>query len=215
MIPLLASALVAGLMGSPHCVAMCGAFASSCARVPGGLPAWHLGRVATYAALGALAGGLGAVIPGPAWLPGALAAAFLIWFCAGLAGLIPEPKFALPGLTLLGQRVLGRPSLGAQLIFGMANGLLPCGLVYSALSLPIAIANPGAGALTMAVFGLGTVPALSIAALGIRRFGARSLAARRALAAIILVAGLWSIATRTGLFSTGDLGTHSNHTMSQ
>ena len=215
MIPLLASALLAGLMGSPHCVAMCGAFASSCARVPGGLPAWHLGRVATYAVLGGFAGALGAVIPGPAWLPGALAAAFLTWFCAGLAGLIPEPKVALPGLTRLGQRLLGRPSLGAQLVFGMANGLLPCGLVYSALSLPVALADPRTGALTMAVFGLGTLPALSIAALGIRRFSARSLGARRALAAIILVAGLWSIATRTGLFSWADLAAHPSHEMSR
>jgi sulfite exporter TauE/SafE len=199
MIPLLASALLAGLMGSPHCIAMCGAFASSCARVPGGLPAWHLGRVATYVLLGALAGGLGSIMPGPAWLPGALAAAFLLWFCAGLAGLTPQPQFALPGLTRLGQRLLGRPSLGAQLAFGMANGFLPCGLVYSALSLPVALAHPLAGALAMAVFGVGTLPALSVAALGLRRFSAQSLRARRSLAAIILVAGLWSIALRTGL----------------
>jgi hypothetical protein len=215
MIPLLASALLAGLMGSPHCVAMCGAFASSCARVPGGLPAWHLGRVATYAVLGGFAGALGAVIPGPAWLPGALAAAFLIWFCAGLAGLIPEPKIVLPGLSQLGQRLLGRPSLGAQLVFGMANGLLPCGLVYSALSLPVALADPRTGALAMTVFGLGTLPALSIAALGVRRFSARSLGARRTLAAIILLAGLWSIATRTGLFAGSDLGAHPSHEMSR
>jgi sulfite exporter TauE/SafE len=215
MIPLLASALLAGLMGSPHCVAMCGAFASSCARVPGGLPAWHLGRVATYAVLGGFAGALGAVIPGPAWLPGALAAAFLIWFCAGLAGLVPEPKIVLPGLSQLGQRLLGRPSLGAQLVFGMANGLLPCGLVYSALSLPVALADPRTGALAMAVFGLGTLPALSIAALGVRRFSARSLGARRTLAAIILLAGLWSIATRTGLLSWSDLGAHPSHEMSR
>ncbi len=215
MIPLLASALLAGLMGSPHCVAMCGAFASSCARVPGGLPAWHLGRVATYAVLGGFAGALGSVIPGPAWLPGALAAAFLIWFCAGLAGLIPEPKIVLPGLSRLGQRLLGRPSLGAQLVFGMANGLLPCGLVYSALSLPVALADPRTGALAMAVFGLGTLPALSIAALGVRRFSARSLGARRTLAAIILLAGLWSIATRTGLLSWSDLGAHPSHEISR
>jgi len=215
MIPLLASALLAGLMGSPHCIAMCGAFASSCARVPGGLPAWHLGRVATYAVLGGFAGALGAVIPGPAWLPGALAAAFLIWFCAGLAGLIPEPKIVVPGLSQLGQRLLGRPSLGAQLVFGMANGLLPCGLVYSALSLPVAVADPRIGALTMAVFGLGTLPALSIAALGVRRFSARSLGARRTLAAIILIAGLWSIATRTGLFSWTNFAAHPTHEMSR
>lgn len=212
MIPLLAGALLAGLMGSPHCVAMCGAFASGCSRARGGLLAWHLGRLTGYAILGALAGYFGAALPGPAWLPGALAAAFLIWFSASLAGLVPEPALALPGLTRFGQRMLGRPGLGAQLLFGVANGFLPCGLVYSALSFSVALADPAAGALAMVVFGAGTLPALSAAALGLRRVMAQSLTARRVLAAIILIAGLGSIALRSGL--TGKSTGHHHSTPS-
>jgi sulfite exporter TauE/SafE len=153
-----------------------------------------------YAILGALAGYFGAALPGPAWLPGALAAAFLLWFSAALAGLVPQPTLALPGLTRLGQRTLGRPGLGAQLLFGIANGFLPCGLVYSALSFSVALANPRSGALAMIVFGVGTLPALSAAAVGLRRLTARSIAARRMLAAVILIAGLGSIAMRSGVF---------------
>jgi len=211
MIPLLASALLAGLMGSPHCVAMCGPFASGCVRSPAGLPAWHLGRVVSYALLGAFAGYFGAAVPGPTWLPGLLAAGFLLWFCAALAGLVPEPRFAVPGLTRLGGRVLGRPSVAAQLAFGLANGFLPCALVYSALSLPVALADPAAGALAMALFGVGTVPALSVAALGLRRLTARGLAARRLLAALILVAGLGSIALRAGLLGVSPGQHRGNH----
>ena len=61
----LIAAFVAGLLGSVHCVGMCGAFASSCARTRGGLAAWHLGRVGTYALLGALAGSVGRLLPDP------------------------------------------------------------------------------------------------------------------------------------------------------
>ena len=67
-------ALLAGLAGSPHCVLMCGPFAAACSRAGGGagVLAWHLGRITSYAGLGALAGWLGAALPGPSWLGVAL-----------------------------------------------------------------------------------------------------------------------------------------------
>ena len=61
MTPFLLTALLAGLAGSPHCVAMCGAFASACAVHRPGFGAWHAGRLVAYAILGALAGNGGAV----------------------------------------------------------------------------------------------------------------------------------------------------------
>src|SRR5512147_2238564 len=118
----LIAAFVAGLLGSLHCVGMCGAFAASCARARGGLFAWHLGRVATYTLLGALAGSLGRVLPGPPWASAALAAVFLVWFTLALAGIVPEPRLAPPGLSLAGARAAARPTLPAQLLFGVANG---------------------------------------------------------------------------------------------
>lgn len=194
---LLAASFLAGLFGSLHCVGMCGAFAASCTRAPLGLPAWHAGRIATYTLLGTLAGAMGRLLPGPAWLPGLVAALLLTWFALGLAGVVPEPRLALPGLTTAGARAARSTTPSAQLLFGAVNGFLPCGLVYSALGVPVALARPLEGGLAMAAFGLGTVPALSLAALGIRRFIFSSLARRRIVAALLLVTGLVAIWMRT------------------
>jgi hypothetical protein len=196
MVGVIAAAFVAGLLGSLHCVGMCGAFAASCARTPSGLPAWHLGRVGTYALLGALAGAAGQLLPGPAWLPASLATALLVWFALALAGFVPEPRLVPPGLESAGRRAIQSAAPGAQFIFGVVNGFLPCGLVYSALTIPVALAAPLPGALAMAAFGAGTVPALSLAAFGLRRLLMATLWRRRLFATLVLATGLWTIWTR-------------------
>jgi sulfite exporter TauE/SafE len=193
MLAALAAAFLAGLLGSLHCVGMCGGFAAVCSRSRGGLPAWHAGRIATYALLGGLAGVAGALLPGPAWIPAALAAVLLIWFALGLAGLVPEPRLVPPHLVAIGARAARSTSPAAQIVFGVVNGFLPCGLVYSALSIPIALADPLGGALAMVAFGAGTVPALSLAALGLRRLVLSSLWRRRVFALLVLTTGLWTI----------------------
>lgn len=201
---LLGAAFLTGLLGSVHCVAMCGAFAASCTRVPRGLPAWHAGRIGTYALLGALAGAAGRLLPGPPWLPAAVAAALLLWFALALAGLVPEPRLIPRGLTNAASRAAQTTSPAAQAAFGVANGFLPCGLVYSALSIPVALADPARGALAMIAFGAGTLPALSLAALGLRRLVMTSLWRRRVFAVLVLAAGGWAIWTRaTGAVTAG------------
>lgn len=198
MIPILAAAVLAGLFGSVHCIGMCGAFAASCTRARGGLAAWHTGRVVTYTALGAIAGAAGHLLPGPAWLPAALATGLLVWFSLALAGLVPEPRLVPPGLVTAGARAAGSTSSSAHLLFGAVNGLLPCGLVYTALGAAVAQAEPVAGGLVMLAFGVGTLPALTAAALGLRRVILSSLWRRRAFAALILATGLWMIGVRAG-----------------
>jgi sulfite exporter TauE/SafE len=206
--PLLLGAFVAGLAGSPHCVLMCGPFASACAGSGPGLSAYHAGRLTGYALLGAVAGAAGAALPGPPWLPSLLAAAFLIWFAAGLAGLVPEPRLILPGLVRSGRLLQEGRGVASRYAFGIVNGFLPCGLVYAALTLPAALAAPIPGAVAMLAFGLGTVPLLSAAALGLRRSTPAGLAARRLLAVVILAVGLWSIGARTGLLNGGGQSHH-------
>jgi sulfite exporter TauE/SafE len=201
----LGGATLAGLLGSPHCVGMCGGFAAAAAHRSGGALAWHVGRMATYAALGALAGLGGGSLPGPAWLPGAIAGVLLVWFSGRLAGVVPEVHLA----GAFGR--LGGGGLSARLaahggggplggvVLGAASGLLPCGLVYAALALPVATGHPGWGALTMVAFGLGTVPALSVAATALRRLAAASPWTRRGVAVAVLAAGLWSLGARKAL----------------
>ncbi|HSJ16277.1 MAG TPA: sulfite exporter TauE/SafE family protein [Longimicrobiales bacterium] len=190
------AAFIAGLVGSPHCVGMCGGFAAACSRPRSGLALWHAGRVTTYALLGALGGLAGGLLPGPRWVLVAVSLALLVWFAASLAELVPKPSLRIPVVVRLGSALAQRRHPGARYAFGMATGLLPCGMVYAALALSLAAGSPAGGALAMSAFGLGTVPALSLLSVGVRRFAAQGVWQRRAVATLVLVAGVWSIAQR-------------------
>ncbi len=202
MTPLFASVLVAALVGSPHCVGMCGSLACAASGGASDMVAYHTGRIATYAALGALSGALGQSLPGPPWVGSLVAAALLVGFAASLAGILPDWKPSIPGLGVAGARLARRSGWSARAAFGVVNGLLPCGLVYATLAVPVALADPWAGAAAMTLFGVGTVPALLVAAWGLRRALAHHRWSRRALAAAVLVSGLASLAHREGLFSS-------------
>jgi sulfite exporter TauE/SafE len=167
---------------------------------------WHLGRLTSYAVLGALAGTFGSLIPGPSWIAAAISIGLMVWFAAGLAGFVPEPRLVIPGLKSLGSAVAGSTAPYMRYAFGIVNGFLPCGLVYATLSIPVATGNPGEGALAMIAFGIGTTPVLSAIALGVRRVVARDIRVRRLVAAAVLAASLWSIGLRQGL-----LGSHHMH----
>jgi sulfite exporter TauE/SafE len=203
MIGFLTAAFAAGLVGSPHCIGMCGAFAILCGgRIPDTL-LWHAGRMTSYAGLGALAGAFGAMMPGPSWVAAVVSIGLMGWFAAGLAGFVPEPRLVIPGLKQLGTAVAGSQASGMRYVFGIVNGFLPCGLVYAALAIPVSAGDPATGALAMVVFGLGTTPVLSVVALGVRRVVARDIRVRRLVAAGVLAASLWSIGLRQGVLGDG------------
>lgn len=199
MIGFIGSAFVAGLVGSLHCIGMCGAFAVACGGRAGDTVLWHAGRIATYAILGALAGAFGSMIPGPGWVGAVVGGILISWFAASLAGLVPEPHLSIPGVKHLATNLAQKTNYAARFGFGMATGLLPCGLVYATLAVPVAAADPFVGALAMAAFGVGTAPALTAVAMGLRKVVMRDLRLRRLLAAGIFVSVLWSIGVRTGL----------------
>ncbi|MGI9629095.1 MAG: sulfite exporter TauE/SafE family protein [Longimicrobiales bacterium] len=202
------AAFISALAGSPHCVGMCGPFALACGQSPRGGILWHVGKITTYVVLGGLAGAFGSMLMAPAWIATSVSVLLVAWFSAVLAGIAPEPKWVPPGIKgVLARRVPDNKAPRAQesarstFVFGLANGLLPCGLVYAALGLAVASSGFGSGALVMLAFGLGTVPALSALMLGGRRLAIRSLRARRLLALVVLVTGLASIAMRAGFMS--------------
>jgi len=199
MIPAISAAALAGLVGSPHCLGMCGPFALACGGKVSHTAAWHAGKILTYAGLGVLAGLVGHSVPGPTWVATAVSATLVVWFAAGLAGLVPEPALRIPGLTRLATRAATRGDLGSRFLFGMATGLLPCGLVYATLGIAVASGDPLTGGLAMAAFGLGTAPALAALGLGVRRFAGDRPWSRRILAALVLVAGLWVVFQRQGM----------------
>lgn len=194
----LLAATLAGFVGSPHCIGMCGGFALGCAR-SGGRATWHLGRLTTYAALGALAGVTGAILPGPAWVPALVSTVLLVWFAGALAGLLPEPHLRLPGLVRIAGWAGRGKGPGAGYLLGVATGLLPCGLVYAALAVPVASGSALVGALSMVAFGAGTIPALVTLTLGAHRWATGSLRSRRLLAGAVLLFGLLSVGMRQGM----------------
>lgn len=198
MIPAITAAALAGLVGSPHCIGMCGSFALACGGRVSHTTAWHAGKILTYALLGLLAGMVGHLVPGPRWVATVVSSALVIWFAAGLAGLVPEPTLRIPGLTRLATRAATRGDLGSRFLFGMATGLLPCGLVYATLGIAVASGSGLTGFLAMAAFGLGTVPALAAFGLGVRRIAGERPWTRRVLAVLVLVAGLWVVFQRQG-----------------
>lgn len=177
---LLASAALLALAGAGHCLGMCAGISGAMTftlpadrQTGAALWGWQAlfsgGRVLSYALLGALAGGLGGTLM--ANLPVPRGAPF---FASGILMLLLALTFAgraagLAWLERAGQRLwrhiqprikrllpVDRPI--KALVLGMAWGLLPCGLVYSALALAVTAASAPAGALGMLVFGLVTMP---------------------------------------------------------
>lgn len=213
-LPVLAAALfLAGLAGGAlHCAGMCGPFvlAQVAARDGAGaggpvlrrlagaaLWPYQLGRAAGYTALGAVVGGAGGLV---VWASGLkpIAAALLLFAAVaiaaqGLARLRPGWAARLPhGPALPGARLaaglLARPTGWRGFALGLVLSGLPCGLLWGALAAAAASGSAFAGAIGMAAFVLGTMPAL-IALAGLGGFFARRAGPRlRPIAGALLLA---------------------------
>jgi len=203
MLGLFAGSLLAGLMGTPHCVGMCGGFAVAAGDRPGGW-LWHVGKLVAYMGLGALAGAFGQILPGPGWLITGLSVGLLGWSALRLGG-VPLPSWSprWAGLTSLATRFARRADPLGAFVFGLTTGLLPCGLLYTALAFPIGARDPLLGALLMGVFALGTLPALAAARAGLRWVHRQGLLTRRLVAILVFVLGLSALLTRSGGLLSG------------
>ncbi len=166
--------LTLGLLGGlGHCVGMCSPFVIMVSRRYAGdtRPSWlaqtwyHVGRLTTYMLLGTAAGAMGLAVGAVGDLVGLQQAALIL---AGVMLVI----WSLAVLTDVGPRILSTSWLSRvvsrlsarmpahPLTLGLALGLLPCGLVYTAVVGAIAQGGLVDGALALALFGAGTVPAL-------------------------------------------------------
>lgn len=157
--------LITGILGSFHCIGMCGALALSLPQSNiKQIVAYNGGRILTYAVLGILFGGVG---------KGISLAFFQQYLAVAMGGVMillavfrkqVEKLLAVNSFTssLKGffKSFLGKKDVFSVLMVGILNGLLPCGLVYVALAGAIAMADVWKGAAYMALFGVGTSPAL-------------------------------------------------------
>jgi sulfite exporter TauE/SafE len=169
------TALALGFLGSFHCVGMCGPLAMAL-PLPGqelrhkvlGALLYNMGRVVTYALLGVLFGALGASlfltgyqqqlsIAAGAFMILAVALPALLHFKAGSQRWYQ--KLFQPVQQAI-YRQFNRMSWSGVLTVGLLNGLLPCGLVYMGITGSIVTGSVVKGSLFMALFGLGTLPAM-------------------------------------------------------
>ncbi len=174
------TAFTIGLLGSLHCIGMCGPIALSLpyqgARriyAAGNVLLYNLGRVATYSLLGVIIGLAGR---------GFFLAGFQSYLSIGLGVLLLA--VALFSINVESQllriaivqrlngwvkkqlgRLLRQRGPGRLFLIGLLNGLLPCGLVYMAIVGALATEGIYSGALYMALFGLGTIPLMLATAL--------------------------------------------------
>jgi sulfite exporter TauE/SafE len=213
--------LVASLLGSVHCAAMCGAF--TCLYAPAEAPwrqtvgahaAYNAGRLGAYVLLGTVAGAIGATIErSGAWAgvgnAAALATALLlvVWgahalLVAGGAriGVVRPPAAWQRAMGSHLQRYMTKPPTVRAAATGLLTTLLPCGWLYAFVVTAAGTGSPLTGATLMAVFWVGTLPMMMAVGLGLQRL-AGPWRARLPMvsAAVILVFGVISLAAHLDL----------------
>lgn len=188
ILALAGAALLMGLAAGPHCAAMCGPACGGVIRIARAdglsdpvLPwTFHAGRLLGYALAGAMAA---QAVQSLAWLTAHAATLRPLWTLFhvavlgwGLALLASGRQPAVVGAT--GRRIWKRlrpvaPPRGVAFTTGMLWALMPCGLLYSALLVASLSGGPLAGALSMALFALGSAASLLLAPRLLRLAGDR------------------------------------------
>lgn len=185
----LAGMFMLGLLGTGHCVGMCGPLIFALpGRTGRFMPhvGYHLGRVTTYAAVGAILGGVGPVLAG---LTGMnthtdattlhavlrlMAAALLAALGLVRLGWVKEPRWfdrlspeRIPGFKRAMDGAMSSGELAVFFAQGLLLGLLPCGLSYGAFARALGTADAADGTLLVLAFALGTAPGLLLLGTGI------------------------------------------------
>lgn len=228
-----------GLVSTLHCLGMCGGIIGALTlSLPAEIRnnrwrlfpivlAYNLGRVASYALAGAVAGAIGsgvvtAISPqyGHTILQG-IAALIMVAMGLYLAGWFPRlAQLELVGRPLwrtlepVGQCLLPVTSPWQALAFGLVWGWLPCGLVYTVLLTAASAGGALEGALLMAAFGAGTLPIVVTAGLltGLMAKLGRAPKVRRGAGIVVIVLALVSVlVVGSGDHAQHAHGIHSQH----
>lgn len=219
-LPALAAAFVFGLLGSAHCIGMCGGIMSVLtfnippsmrqpARLTGLVLGYNLGRITSYAMAGASAATLGSVVtlaPGMhtamqllSALMMMLMALYIANFWKGLRHVERLGRHLWQYIEPAGRRLLPVVHIHQAVVLGAIWGWLPCGLVYSMLTWSLSSADTLEGALLLTAFGLGTLPALLLNGLAARQL--QHLLAlnstRWVAAALIVTFAIWQTSRAT------------------
>lgn len=213
--------LTASVLGSMHCVGMCGPLAiwasgaGDHARPRSmsiNVSLYHFGRLATYALAGLIAGWLGSIVDvggsvlgiqvAAARLVGSIMVAmgvYKLWTLWGRRGAAATTTpSAIGGLLVkLRPHVFRLPIPGRAFVTGLLTTLLPCGWLYLFALIAAGTGNPFHGMIVMAAFWLGSVPALVALVAGMRLLSQRFARFVPMLAAALLIlAGMFTATGR-------------------
>ncbi|WP_268797122.1 sulfite exporter TauE/SafE family protein [Pseudomonas huanghezhanensis] len=213
LLPMLASAVILGLLGGGHCLGMCGGLMGALTlAIPKEqrsrrfrlLLAYNVGRIVSYALAGlviGLAGWAVANSPGAMFMR-VLAGLLLItmglylagWW-SGLTRLESLGRGLWRYIQPVASRLLPVSSLPRALLLGALWGWLPCGLVYSTLLWSASQGDALHSAVLMLAFGLGTWPVLLATGLAAERTTAllRKRGVRMAGGILVIAFGLWTL----------------------
>lgn len=165
-------AFILGLAGSLHCLGMCGPLALALpagapdrARFAIGRAAYNAGRIVTYCLLGVAFGAVGQTLAFAGWQRGLSIAAGIAMLAAAFASHRLSASVQIPLFRKAWSALLRNRGMASLFAIGLLNGLLPCGLVYVALAGAAATGSAAQGAVFMALFGMGTFPAMLAVAL--------------------------------------------------
>lgn len=217
MIEVAGAVLAASLIGSPHCVGMCGGFVCFVTGEATGKRRWlvqaayHAGRLLSYATLGAVAGGIGAGVERAGAAVGFFRAApivagflMIVWGGMNLlratGRLASGPAAASPLHKALAPFVRGMRAWNAYAragAIGLVTTVIPCGFLYGFVAVAAGTGAPLSGLLVMIVFWAGTLPILaSFGLLADRALGALRARLPVVSASLLIVLGLLTLAGR-------------------
>jgi sulfite exporter TauE/SafE len=164
-----------GLMGSVHCIGMCGPLAlalpidtSNRRRAIGRIGLYNLGRAVMYSVLGIMVGLIGSTFSiwgMQRWLSIAAGVLILVFVAFNFKPVLRVSRlqfiqtYIRQSLTRLLQ---GAKQPASFFLIGILNALLPCGLVYVALTGGLATAHPLHSGVLLFSFGFATIPAMAL-----------------------------------------------------
>lgn len=212
---MLLSAVILGLLGSFHCIGMCGPIAfvlpvdrSNMLKQSYQIMLYHLGRLLAYTSIGLLFGllGKGLMLSGFQQYLSIFLGLLMIVIVLIPVKVFNKYNFSKPLYKHIGKLksylglYLNKSSNKALFSIGFFNGFLPCGMVYMALIGAMATAEFYLGGLYMFLFGLGTIPMMSLAVVS-RSFFSLQLRQKlqKAIPVFVILIGLLFVLRGMGL----------------
>lgn len=169
-----------GLIGSVHCIGMCGPLTMALPFSQQknifkylAMALYHIGKILSYASLGLIVGLFGKQLfvidtqQSISIIIGVFMLVYVVWIYLVKVNTRFNPLqfIQVPVLKALSS-LFKNKHVTVFIVLGFLNGLLPCGVVYLALGSAMSTGHPIDAAIFMAFFGLGTMPALLMVALG-------------------------------------------------